>query len=80
MTLNPQFITDKKGKKTVVQLSLKECEYLIEELDMKEDIALYEKVKANKKESYMPLKEYLKNNLNLPLRVAIIPVSTFLIL
>ena len=60
MTLNPQFITDKKGKKTVVQLSLKEYEYLIEELDMKEDIALYEKVKANKKESYMPLKEYLK--------------------
>ena len=60
MTVNPQFITDKKGKKTVVQLSLKEYEYLIEELDMKEDIALYEKVKANKKESYLPLKEYLK--------------------
>jgi hypothetical protein len=60
MTLNPQFITDKKGKKTVVQLSLKEYEYLIEELDMKEDIAVYEKVKANTKESYLPLKEYLK--------------------
>jgi hypothetical protein len=27
---------------------------------MKEDIALFEKVKANKKESYMPLKDYLK--------------------
>jgi PHD/YefM family antitoxin component YafN of YafNO toxin-antitoxin module len=47
MTLNPQFVTDKKGKKKAVQLSLKEYEYLIEELEMKEDIAVYEKVKAN---------------------------------
>lgn len=60
MTLNPQFVTDKKGKKTAVQLSVKEYEYLIEELEMKEDIALYEKVKADKTESYMPLKDYLK--------------------
>ena len=61
MTLNPQFVTDKKGKKTAVQLSVKEYEYLIEELQMKEDIALYEKVKADKKESYMPLNDYIKN-------------------
>lgn len=60
MTLNPQFVTDKKGKKKAVQLSLKEYEYLIEELEMKEDIALYEKVKTDKKENYMSLKEYLK--------------------
>ena len=59
MILNPQFITDKKGKKVAVQLPLKEYEFLIEELEMKEDIALYKKVKADKKESYMPLKEYL---------------------
>ena len=60
MTLNPQFVTDKKGKKIAVQLPLKEYEFLIEELEMKEDIAIYEKVKADKKESYMPLKEYLR--------------------
>ncbi len=60
MTLNPRFVTDKKGKKTAVQLSVKEYEYLIEELEMKEDIALYEKVKADKKEAYIPLAEYLK--------------------
>jgi hypothetical protein len=60
MTLNPQFLTDKKGKKVAVQLSVKEYEYLIEELEMKEDIALYKKVKADKTESYIPLKEYLK--------------------
>lgn len=60
MTLNPQFVTDKKGKKTAVQLSVKEYNYLIEELELKEDVALYEKVKADKNESYMPLAEYLK--------------------
>lgn len=60
MTLNPQFVTDKKGKKTAVQLSVKEYNYLIEELEMKEDVALYEKVKTDKNESYMPLAEYLK--------------------
>ena len=60
MTLNPQFLTDKKGKKVAVQLSVKEFEFLIEELETKEDIALYEKVKADKNESYMPLSDYLK--------------------
>ena len=60
MTLNPQFITDKKGKKVAVQLSVKEFEYLIEELQMKEDIELYKKVKADKSESYLPLEMYLK--------------------
>jgi uncharacterized protein (DUF2344 family) len=60
MTLNPQFLTDKKGKKLAVQLSVKEFEYLIEELEMKEDITLYKKVKADKKENYIPLADYLK--------------------
>ena len=60
MTLNPQFVTDKKGTRKAVQLSVKEYEYLIEELEMKEDIALYEKVKADKKENYILLEEYLK--------------------
>ena len=60
MTLNPQYVTDKKGRKMPVQLSVKEYEYLLDELEMKEDIALYEKVKADRKERYMPLTEYLK--------------------
>jgi len=60
MTLNPQFVTDKKGRRTAVQLPVKEYEYLLEELEMKEDIALYEKVKADKKESYLPLADYIK--------------------
>lgn len=60
MTLNPQFVTDKKGRRMAVQLSVKEYEYLIEELEMKEDIALYGKVKADKKENYIPVTEYIK--------------------
>ena len=60
MTLKPQFVTDEKGKKIAVQLTVKEYEYLIEELGMKEDIALYKKVKADKKENYIPLADYLK--------------------
>lgn len=60
MTLNPQFVTDSKGRKTAVQLSVKEYEYLLEELEMKEDIALYEKAKADKKEKFVPLKDYLQ--------------------
>ena len=60
MTLNPQFVMDKKGRRMAVQLSVEEYEYLIDELEMKEDIALYEKVKTDKKENYMPLTEYLK--------------------
>ena len=60
MTLNPQFVMDKKGRRMAVQLTVKEYEYLIDELEMKEDIALYEKVKADTKENYMPLTEYLK--------------------
>jgi hypothetical protein len=60
MTLNPQFLTDKKGKKIAVQLSVKEYQFLIEELEMKEDIAQYKKVKADKGEKYIPLAEYLK--------------------
>ena len=60
MTLNPQFVMDKKGRRMAVQLTVKEYEYVIDELEMKEDIALYEKVKADTKENYMPLTEYLK--------------------
>lgn len=60
MTISPQFLTDKKGKKVAVQLSVKEYEYLIEELEMKEDIELYRKVKSDKNEGYIPLEEYLK--------------------
>lgn len=59
MTLQPRFVTDSKGKKLAVQLSVEEYKYLIENLEMKEDVALYEKVKSNSDETYMPLKDYV---------------------
>jgi hypothetical protein len=61
MTLNPRFVIDGKVKKIAVQLSVKEYEFLIEELEMKEDMALYKKVKADKNESYMRFTKYVKN-------------------
>jgi PHD/YefM family antitoxin component YafN of YafNO toxin-antitoxin module len=64
MTLNPQFLTDKKGKKTAVQLSLKEYEYLIEELELKEDIAVYEKIKADKQNNTEADWEVVKKRLD----------------
>jgi hypothetical protein len=60
MTLNPQFVTDKKGRTMAVQLSVKEYKFFLEELEMKEDISLYEKVVADPKERYVPLTDYLK--------------------
>jgi PHD/YefM family antitoxin component YafN of YafNO toxin-antitoxin module len=50
MKINPRFITDINGKKTAVQLSLKEFEYLIEELELKDDIGVFEKIKSGDKD------------------------------
>ena len=33
MTLNPQFVTDKKGRRMTLQLSVNEYEYLVEEIE-----------------------------------------------
>jgi hypothetical protein len=65
MKLNPQFVIDNKGKLTAIQLSVKEYEYVVEELEMKKDTILFEKVKSDKKESYVLLKEYLKSRKNI---------------
>ena len=42
LTLNPQFIKDSKGKKSLVVLSAKEFESIMEELDAIEDVRLYD--------------------------------------
>lgn len=52
--LSPQYITDEKGKRISVVLSVEEYERLLEEL---EDVQLYEEVKGRKEEA-MPLAEY----------------------
>ncbi len=47
--IHPQFITDDKGKKISVILSLKEFNAIIEELEELEDIKLYDKGKKDTK-------------------------------
>jgi hypothetical protein len=51
-TLNPQYITDKKGKKISVVLPIKEYKSIIEELEELEDIKLYDEAKAANDPSY----------------------------
>ena len=50
LALNPQFITDKKGKKLSVVFSIKEYRKLLEEMEEMEDVRLYDEAKANKEE------------------------------
>lgn len=54
-----RFITDKKGKKLSVVLPIKEYERMLELLEEKEDIRLYDVVKA-KKEKTISLDEYIE--------------------
>jgi hypothetical protein len=48
MTLHPQYVTDKNGKKTSVLLSMEEYERLLSEVEILEDIKLYDKTKSGK--------------------------------
>jgi PHD/YefM family antitoxin component YafN of YafNO toxin-antitoxin module len=55
----PCYITDKKGKKLSVVISIDEYNQMIEELEELEDIRLYDAVKA-KKEKSIPFEQYLQ--------------------
>jgi PHD/YefM family antitoxin component YafN of YafNO toxin-antitoxin module len=57
--LSPQYITDEKGKRISVVLSVEEYERLLEELEELEDIRLYEEVKARSEET-TPLSDYIQ--------------------
>ncbi len=59
LTLNPQFITDKKGKKVSVIFSIKEYNKLLEEIEDIEDIKLYDEAKSRKNE-FIPIDEAFK--------------------
>ncbi len=47
ISLNPQFITDQKGKKISVVLPIKDYEAILEELEEIEDIKLYDEAKKS---------------------------------
>lgn len=60
-TLNPQYITDKNGKKTAVILKIKEYQKILEELEDIEDITLYDEAKKDDDGTRLEFREYLKN-------------------
>ena len=70
MNIRPQFITDSNGKKISVVLSLKEYDKLMEELDEKEDVRLYDEAKKSDNGERILFAEYLKKrnskNANIP--------------
>ncbi len=59
LKLSPQYITDKKGKKISVVLSIKDFKALIEELEDLEDIKLYDEAKRSNEPS-IPIDEAFK--------------------
>jgi ATP:corrinoid adenosyltransferase len=56
----PQYITDSKGKKISVILSIQDYEHMLEELEDIEDLLIYEEVKSSKQE-YLPVEEVFRS-------------------
>ncbi|MEO7924532.1 MAG: hypothetical protein ABIR30_12700 [Chitinophagaceae bacterium] len=54
-----QYITDKKGKKLSVVISIAQYKQMLENLEELEDIRLYDAVKARKEKS-IPFDQYLQ--------------------
>ncbi|MES1221491.1 MAG: hypothetical protein ABUT20_38685 [Bacteroidota bacterium] len=57
--ITPQYITDKKGNKLSVVLSMKDYEKIMEELEELEDIRLYDEA-ITAKETSIPLDKAFK--------------------
>ena len=55
----PQYITDKKGKKLSVVISISQYNQMMEEIEELEDIRLYDTVKA-RKEKTISFEQYLQ--------------------
>lgn len=56
----PQYITDNKGKKLSVVLSIKDYQKIMEELEELEDIRLYDQAKKNDDGKRTFFTDYLK--------------------
>ena len=59
LTIQPQYITDKTGKKVSVILPLKAFKAIMEELEELEDIRLYDKAKKSNEPS-IPIDDAFK--------------------
>lgn len=51
MTVNPQYITDRKGKKISAVIPIKEFKTIMEELEELEDIKQYDEIKKRNEPS-----------------------------
>ncbi len=50
ISINPQFVTDAKGKKTSVLLSIKEYNAIVVQLEVLEGVKLYDEAKSSDEE------------------------------
>ena len=60
ITLHPQYIKDNNGKKSLVVLSAKEFNTIMEELEELEDIKLYDQAKKSDNGERILFSDYLK--------------------
>lgn len=58
-TINPQYITDKKGNRISVVIPVSESETILEELEELEDIRLFDEAKSDN-ESSIPVDKAFK--------------------
>ena len=61
LAIHPQFIKDANGNKSFVILPAKDFESLMEELDDREDVRLYDEAIKNDTGERILFSEYLKN-------------------
>lgn len=60
LTINPQYIKDEHGKNSLVVLTTKEFENLMEELEEIEDVRLYDEAKKNDTGERISMEEAFK--------------------
>jgi hypothetical protein len=61
INIHPQFIKDDNGQNSLVILSIKEFDNLIEELESIEDVKLYDQAKKEDTGERILFSDYLKN-------------------
>ncbi|MFI5137739.1 MAG: hypothetical protein ACHQIM_07915 [Sphingobacteriales bacterium] len=61
LTVHPQYIKDADGNKSLVVLSAKEFDTIMEELDDIEDVRLYDEAKKNDTGERILFSDYMKS-------------------
>lgn len=61
LAIHPQYVKDANGKKSLVVLTAKEFDRLMEELDDMEDVRLYDEAKKNDTGERIAFSDYLKS-------------------